>query len=817
MYDEFINERVMHRITKRTGRINDITGDKMIVSFGDARQIFPFPSALQDVLELEHEDLLTDDIIKDIAISAFEKFQNIYTIALNNEIRYLRLTGGKHYRAFDGELVDQRNHSYIYAFETDTEMNFPEGTVIKIIMTESRISAYVMSCEDFVIMFQCEEQLTEGLGSIEFTADSWFLLEALIDRIHGINPWTDSIASELASRGVYQINRQATITLGQNAALRKSSSEPITFVWGPPGTGKTYTLSRIALEAMGAGKRVLMVSYSNVSVDGALLRVAEICDHPEGMVTRYGYPRAKELLDSNRLVSYQYVLNKNVDLAQKYEKLKKERSELPKKDIRQIELKKKMNAIRAELHDKEVNFISNAAFVATTVSKAVADAAIYSQKFDVVIFDEASMAYVPQVVFAGSLAKEHFICLGDFSQLPAIVQNKEDDRLTKDIFEYTGITSAVENGYGHNWLVMLNVQYRMHPDIAKFVSNRMYAGLLKSAPDMEAKRQEIADCNPVETEPMGLIDLSGYYSVCTKTSDGSRVNILSALISIRLAEILSRKYEVGLITPYSAQSRLMLSMIRDLQDRSKQFRKVTTATVHQFQGSEKAIIIYDAVDCFRMQYPGVLLTSLKHNTADRLFNVALTRAQGKFLLLANRDFFVRKNISKKLLFTKLLTELYQKSHDISDESIVQNIDTGSKIKSYFRIGYRENVWRTYIEDIRNAKKKISIEIPGFLDEDEDYLEELAAALEEARNREVIVKIKYDENISIPYELEDFEPIAGYAATPLTLIDKHIIWFGEPLCAADFITEGDILPTETSISIRFVGSHTGRSIEALMGI
>lgn len=85
---------------------------------------------------------------------------------------------------------------------------------------------------------------------------------------------------------------------------------------------------------------------------------------------------------------------------------------------------------------------------------------------------------------------------------------------------------------------------------------------------------------------------------------------------------------MGIVTPYSAQSRLIVAMLRDIQAIDKRWEKVSCATVHQFQGSEKPVIIYDAVDCYRMPYPGTLLTSLKNDTANRLFNVAVTRAKG---------------------------------------------------------------------------------------------------------------------------------------------------------------------------------------------
>ncbi len=277
------------------------------------------------------------------------------------------------------------------------------------------------------------------------------------------------------------------------------------------------------------------------------------------------------------------------------------------------------------------------------------DEAVYNQKFDVVIFDEASMAYVPQIVFAAGLANSFFVCLGDFCQLPAIVQNSVDGQLARDIFEYTGITSAIEYQQGHKWLTMLNVQYRMHHSIANFVSQNMYQGLLQTSEKIFESRNEVAEIDPCPEAAMSLIDISGTYSVCTKTMDNSRINILSALISIRLAEKIINQYDVGIITPYSAQARLLLAMLRDLRECDTRWETVSCATVHQFQGSEKTVIIYDAVDCYRMTYPGSLLTTQRNDVSNRLFNVALTRSKGKFIMVSNVDYFKRKKISNKLL------------------------------------------------------------------------------------------------------------------------------------------------------------------------
>lgn len=815
---ELIGLRVMHRTLKRKGRIVEISNGKMYVSYSDCEGVYPFPECLADTFILEDENL-QDKYQQESSEASFDQFKNVYKNAVNAEIAYLKETGGKRYRIIDGEHLQTQDNRNVYVFETDSELHFPDGTAIKLWFPDKIVSAYVISCEEFSITIQSVEFIGESIETVEFTAEPWQLMEALVERIDELSAERSPIAYELACKGYSKIDKRRVIGLGQDLALKNSTTQPITFVWGPPGTGKTTTLARIALEHILNGERVLMLSYSNVSVDGAVLKIANMADYATGRIIRYGYPRVKELVESETLTSYSYVLYKNKELDKKYKRLGKRRKKLNKKDPERFEIRKEMNKIREKLLEEEKNLIQNAAFVATTVSKAVVDKSIYSQKFDIVIFDEASMAYIPQVVFAASLAKKHFCCLGDFRQLPAIVQNPADTQLSKDIFEFTGITDAVENGYGHEWLVMLNYQYRMHPDIAKFVSRYMYGNLLQSANTIHEHRQVIADLAPQEGEAMSLVDLSSTYSVCIKTMDGSRINLMSAMMCIKLAEIFAGEYGVGIITPYSAQARLILAMIRDLQERDKKFESVKSATVHQFQGSEQPIIIYDAVDCFRMPYPGTLLTSKKNDTANRLFNVAMTRTQGKFILVANKEYLFNKNIAKDLMFTKALRSMTDMELYIGGEDLFEDLGTQEGEVTEMFLGDRDEVdsWERYIEDIKNAAESIFISIPGVMDDDMDALEEFFKALEIAEKNKVRIYIRVDENISIAKELKKYRVNHPYVTTPLTVIDRNIIWFGEPLSSADFISEGKIIETEYFPCFRFEGKHTARMLKAIFEI
>ena len=815
---EIVGMRVMHRTSKKRGRIADISNGKMRVIYADSEYMYKFPACLSDTFILEDEEL-QNKYKQESSNANFEQFKNLYKHAVNAEIAYLRETGGKRYRIIDGERLQTEKNNYIYSFETDSELHFPDGTTIKLWFPGKIVPAQVMSCEEFTIIIQPKEFIGEKVETVEFTAEPWQLMEALTERLDELDSETASIAYELACNGISKINQKNFIGLGQDLALKKSTMQPITFIWGPPGTGKTTTLAKIALEHMLQGERILMVSYSNVSVDGAVLKIANMSDYEPGQIIRYGYPRVKELLDSETLTSYSYVLYKNPDLAESHKVLNQERKKLKKDDPRRIELRKKINKIREKLLEHEKELVKSAAFVATTVSKAIVDKTLYAQKFDVVIFDEASMAYIPQVVFAASLAKKHFCCLGDFKQLPAIVQNPSDIMLTKDIFEHTGITSAVENGYGHEWLVMLNYQYRMHPEIAKFVSNHMYGRLLQSASTINEHRQAIANLAPLEKEPMSLIDLSSSYSVCIKTMDGSRINLLSAMVCIKLAEMYAGKYGVGIITPYSAQAKLVLAMIRDLQERDTRFFNIKSATVHQFQGSEQPVIIYDAVDCFRMPFPGSLLTSKKNDTANRLFNVAMTRTQGKFILVANKEYLFRKNIAKDLMFTKALKYMTDFDLSIRGDELFEELGTEEGEIPELFLGDRDEVdsWERYICDIKKATNEIFIDMPGAMDDDIDALEELIVALSIAEKNGVKICIRVSESISLAKALNKYRIDSLYVTTPITIIDKEKIWFGEPLSSPDFISEGNIIETKYYPCLRFEGKHTARMLKTIFEI
>ena len=278
--NRLIGMRVMNVKTHAIGVITELSSSYIFIDFHGIIKKYAFPSSFADVLELEDEKL-QEELYGQGLESSFYDFKKKYRNAIQNEIEYLKETGGKKYRIIDGERLDSDGSSFLYAFDTDSELHFPDGTVIRLWFPDEIVNAYVVSCEDFTLLIRTMEYIGEFIESVEFTSEQWQLLEALMERLDEMDPETGSLAYEVAANGRKQINVYENLKCGQNMAFNRATSEGITFIWGPPGTGKTESLANIALEHIGKGRRVLMLSYSNVSVDGALLRVAYKSDYPE--------------------------------------------------------------------------------------------------------------------------------------------------------------------------------------------------------------------------------------------------------------------------------------------------------------------------------------------------------------------------------------------------------------------------------------------------------------------------------------------------------------------------------------------------------
>ncbi len=385
------------------------------INFSGQRKKFIYPSCFETYIQfIDSEDDVLFQEIKSIqksrvqtethsantslltiksGFSSIDVFVARYGAALAAEINYLKSDKGKKLLLFDGICVDEQKHRYL--FETDTELFLPDETPIRVHSATGIISAHIISCENDQVLIQASLSIGSNLSLIEISAEPWQLLDALIDRIYEIAQHPTEIVSNLILNGYAQIHPTQEIECGQELACAHAMKNSITFVWGPPGTGKTFTLANMVLKYISEGKRVLMLSHSNVSVDGAVLKVCERAEEENplalqpGTIMRYGYPRNQKLLDHPTLTSYNYALYCHPDLLILRQALLSELKTLSKQEPKYVSIRQQLSAIRQQLANDEKASICKAVFVATTASKAVVDQTIFSQQFDVVMFDES--------------------------------------------------------------------------------------------------------------------------------------------------------------------------------------------------------------------------------------------------------------------------------------------------------------------------------------------------------------------------------------------------------------------------------------------
>lgn len=93
-------------------------------------------------------------------------------------------------------------------------------------------------------------------------------------------------------------------------------------------------------------------------------------------------------------------------------------------------------------------------------------------KLDYLIVDEACQSNELETLIAMKLKPERVILVGDNNQLPATVisKNHETTKYSRSLFERL-LECELDK-------TMLKVQYRMHPNIRRFPSNKFYDGQL---------------------------------------------------------------------------------------------------------------------------------------------------------------------------------------------------------------------------------------------------------------------------------------------------------------------------------------------------
>lgn len=175
-------------------------------------------------------------------INSVLEYKALYSEALKEEISHSYLSRKK-YRLEDGIRVDTKGAFHSYSFKLDENLNFPVDYSVILYKDASIKYGTVIICDDNTFIFSTQTDYGNNIDVIEVTIDSSQLLYALLERVDEMDLDNTNL-NDLILNGSCCVNDKPLLK-GQDIALKHALEHPITFVWGPPGTGKTKTLSDI--------------------------------------------------------------------------------------------------------------------------------------------------------------------------------------------------------------------------------------------------------------------------------------------------------------------------------------------------------------------------------------------------------------------------------------------------------------------------------------------------------------------------------------------------------------------------------------------
>lgn len=983
--------------------------------------------------------------------------------AITEEIEFIKkVGGGSKFAARNGVLIETRHNKYIYEFLIDDPAGLPDDVPIQVRYGQKNIQGSIITVDGIKILISLDQDIGKKIPEITLIADPYYLLEILNRRLEdvenknirinlplveklfeksfnkNIQVETDITCDKCGSPMLIGSNRNTEVLVcsafpqckniiplyshegiarfteevcdsiirdyspdeQQKQAIAKSLLRDITYIWGPPGTGKTRTLSAIAEIMLKKDLTVLILSHTNVAVDNAIEKIAggaekhKNKEYNNGKILRLGNARegffndfpkvdinywiakkSKQLIEKrdsleSKLGEYEWELNeKNEALKllneskelqvfllngrQKYNsliqqrndteaeyrryvedlkttqrkinhaigmgkikrfclglsavKLERQREELQKlitssdqkietikssiknlgdqlerkklkletlkeniyksgetlpivihcksqscnqklriqpgrfstgfvtcpqcfrkfeytfseediteqrfgeetKELSIIinDLRKEIREVNTRISRIETSILKDAVLLATTLTKAYTEEAIYTRQFDIVIVDEASMAPLPMLFFDCGLATQKIIVIGDFRQLAPIARS--DTELTKkwlkrDIFDLVGIIDDVDNNVKRGDLVQLINQHRMHQSIMDAVNQPIYGGTLIAASkdDRETQQKErvTVSARPFEGQNIVICDTSAFNPWCSVTTNGSPFNVYSAFLSLHLAESAYYsavdKDEIGIITPYTAQTRLLHKIVLDRE------LEIDVASIHRFQGREKELMIFDLVEgpFRRIKWLG---SEDIRSDAGRLINVAVTRAKSKIVIIANLN-YLEKKLTKNSILKSILTALCNE-HPVIDTNTffnflpdtfhIEKIIEGEKVaiekldidneNYFFSQAY---FYPFFYQDLENCAKEVIIFSPFITEQRTGNLINHFKRL--LSNEIKVIIITRPSSEQIKYSRESVNEILDYFRKcgidvilkkrmheKLAIIDKSIIWQG----------------------------------------
>jgi len=392
------------------------------------------------------------------------------------------------------------------------------------------------------------------------------------------------------------------------------------FLWGPPGTGKTTTIGCLlaSILAQQPKARVLLLANTNTAVDQALVAVDGQLPSAalRGVCRRVG----AHFVAANYVERPHLLPNQSVELLTAIAELE---ALVPARGSveRYAAWKAEHEELRGKMRVGLEVMLSRARLLAMTTTRALYSwELLAAHEFDYVVFDESSQIPLVAALPLALLGRK-VLFAGDPNQLAPIAQSRGN------CFGDSPFTKLVAQS---PYACFLNEQSRMAAPICETISRVFYTGRLKVARSVIDDARwltsraafEVGEYGarhayliPVEGEAVWRPESSGWIR---RESAGQVVAVVRELL-VHLAQ-----EEILILTPFRGQRNFLRRKLRE-----QGMGGVRLSTVHRAQGAESNTVIFDPVQT-QSRFLGDDLS-----LSRRLVNVALSRAQARVLLFAS--------------------------------------------------------------------------------------------------------------------------------------------------------------------------------------
>ena len=416
-------------------------------------------------------------------------------------------------------------------------------------------------------------------------------------------------------------------------------------LWGPPGTGKTYTIGSQVAECLAhPAERVLVVSTTNRATDEAAFAIGKALHRNNRhaavpTVLRIGKGADYEAFERENL--HALLQEGETEIRRQISRRQREYDREENTEARG-RLRKQINELRKKMQDASLTAFQSShlkAVVSTAFNaiKMLTQAEVVSSlqqghaPFTTVIIDEAGLVSRATVAALACLAAHRVVLVGDPRQLSPITKmsrvlpSEQATWLMSSALTHLQPTAQQPRG-----VHILNVQHRMHPEIRSAVSKYQYGGLLGDAPSIAGRNWDAGTHLVDQPRVIWYVldeDTDDLPKIRAERGPGNR-----SWVRPYTGELLEKLFQDPVlaestgffICPFAAQARAMRQFFSQ-----KGLSGWRSSTVHSQQGTEADVVIFDTVNAGSYGWA--------YDEWQRLINVGISRAKHVCILLASRS------------------------------------------------------------------------------------------------------------------------------------------------------------------------------------